>query len=248
MILLPVIASNLEDFARTLSFVPSLFQTYVSSPDKSYVVTKKATCFPLMVRLLPEKDLRFFVVNYHALTLRDSLGNIIAEVDTGSVLRNAEDTVITIRVKVFRKNPAIDIALLENVGPIPSAFKIETTGILIDLNVQTDPLVGEKIFYSGFPLLLGEDTTLKQNYPLVINGSVSQVLSNKPDFIVQAPIFSGASGSPIMSQNDGRFLGVIFGSVPKQESLLYALKANIIRIWITKILLETIRQTVPQKK
>jgi len=199
------------------------------------------------VTLQPDKDLRllFFVVNYHTLTLKDSSGNVIAEVDTGRIFRNAEDTVITLRVKVFKKHPGLDLTLMRNIDAIPTDFRMETAGIKIDLNPSADPKCGEKIFYSGFPLLLGRDETQKQNFPLVINGSVSQVIPNKPNFIVQAPIFSGASGSPIMSQNDGRFLGIIYAGVPNQESLLYALKANTIKVWIKKSLFDMIQSEQP---
>jgi hypothetical protein len=238
------IAGNLENFAHTLSLVPSLFQTYITYPDSAIPYIKQSTCFPMKVTLDAEKDqsLLFFVLNYHTLTLTDSLGNIVREVDSGMVFRNAKDTVITLRVKVVRKNSNLDLVLMENVDKIPPAFNIETTGIKIDLNEQVEPQVGEKIFYSGFPLLLGQDATLKQNYPLVLEGLVAQVIPNKPDFIVQAPVFSGASGSPIMSQNDGRFLGVIWGKVPGQESLLYAVKANTIRAWIKSILSEAFKK------
>lgn len=241
--LAPAAASNLEDFAQKLSLVPSLFETYITDPDTSLLMVKQATCFPLKVILDQDKDewLPFFVANYHTLTLRDSLGKVIAEVDTGKVFRNAEDTVITLRVKLFRKNPALDLALLEMVDTIPSTFKIETTGIKIYLNQGIDPKVGENIFYGGFPLLLGLDRSLKRNFPLIINGSVSQANPDEVNFIVQAPIFSGASGSPILSQNDGRFLGVIYASVPNQESLLYALKATTIRDWIKNILYDSIQ-------
>ena len=131
----------------------------------------------------------------------------------------------------------MDLILLKTPDPIPSQFRLKTTVLAIDLAEEPPPpVVGERIFYGGFPRLLGRDTTLKQNYPLVMDGIVSQVVPADPYFIVQAPVFSGASGSPILSQKDGHFLGVLFGTIPEQESFLYAVKASVLSAWIKDII------------
>lgn len=238
-----------EYFALMLSRVPSLFQTYITRPDSARVVAiKNATCFPMQVKLQTGKTFLFFIANYHALTLRDASDRIVAETDTGEVFRNAKDTVVTLRVRLLKKNPALDLVLLEDIDKILTTSTVDTIGISIDLDQVREPKVGEEILYSGFPLLLGEDPALKQNHPLVINGLVSQVIPGNADFIVQAPIFSGASGSPILSKKNGEFLGIIYASVPRQESFLYGVKGSTICAWIKQVLLEKDSSKSSQKK
>lgn len=66
--------------------------------------------------------------------------------------------------------------------------------------------------------------------------------------MVQAPIFSGASGSPILSKRDGKFLGIIYGLVPGQQSFLYGIKGNVICAWIKQVLLQKDSPKSSQKK
>lgn len=151
----PVHAIDPEYFALMLSRVPSLFKTYITRPDSAGVVRIiSATCFPMQARLQTGKTFLFFIANYHALTLRDASDRIIAETDTGEVFRNAKDTVMTLRVKTLKKNPALDIVLLEDIDSILTTSKVDTIGIAVDLDQVREPKVGEEILYYSEKTLL----------------------------------------------------------------------------------------------
>jgi hypothetical protein len=129
-------------------------------------------------------------------------------------------------------NPKLDLALLEILDSIPP--EIEGAGIRVVMaESESSPTLSEKIIYSGFPLLLLD--TVKQNQPMVLFGQVALTKPDTWNFIVQSPIFNGASGSPIMSLKDGRFLGVVYGKFEAQESLLLAVSVNALKQWLRNL-------------
>lgn len=219
--------------------------------DSAFQVTKKATCF--MIDVICDSNLiqRFFITNNHPFVLDDSAQNVHIETDSGLVLVNMRnsarnrDTVVTGKVGVLARNGPQDLVLLDFSVQVPLGFRMGINCPQIDLDSTfRDPSVAEDIAYVGFPLLLGEDTTfLRGNEPLVIMGSVAQVPKSRPWFIIQAPTFPGASGSPVFSAKDGHFLGVTSAVVRKKnagdsayESFQYALKASWIVPWIKSMI------------
>ena len=227
---------SLEEFAHTISLVPSILKVRIPHPNNANLICENsAACFPIHVTQNGKTRGASFIANHHTFTLRDSLDRIILEVDSGRVFRNANDTVIAVRVKVIAKNSGLDLVLLELlIDTFPSQWG--KTLIQISLDENRDPVLGERVLYSGFPGLMGEDPLQKQNYPLVLDGFVSQSIPGNTHFIVQAPVFFGSSGSPILSQMDGKFLGIIRAARRGQESLLYATKASSIRTWLKYVL------------
>lgn len=257
-ILVPVRTTQAEDlqtFSQRLSLAPSLIRTTFEIPGSDSVRIKRATCFPISLMLEGRKIRWFFLSNEHVSSYEDTTRGMKLAVDTATVARNARDTilardtVLAMRVHLLRKTLRFDLALWEPVDKTPPHIAIQTTGIQVDLMKDgRDAVVAERVLYSGFPLLLGEDTAWGQNYPLVIDGFVSQVIDARPEFTIQAPIFSGASGSPVLSQRDGRFVGVVYATVPGQESLLYAVKASRVLDWVRTVIDEETPPTTPSEK
>lgn len=224
---------RLELQSKTVTPISSIFATSIENPLDGKTHSKKATGVFISIRNEGRQLSNVFMCNYHVLCLRDSLDNVIAETDTGTILRNAGDTVYPIRVRAILKNPILDLVLLAPVEEVEFAkLGLDPITVRLDLEEAAEPRVGEAIIYCGFPKLVGLDPSAKKNQPLVIFGYVSQAIPDSSSFIVQAPVFSGSSGSPIWSQEDFRFLGVAFRKVTGQESLLYGIRANEIRKWI----------------
>jgi hypothetical protein len=243
----PIKAQDIHKYQEQISLVPSLLKTSFAIPDSNKafmrLIEKSATCFPLVIGANGKSIFWGFISNCHPFVFSDSLTKTLVEVDSGVVLRNASDTVLAIDVRVINKNPSLDLALMEPINQMPTGMGLQSTGIKFDLLIQTpSPVVGEKIFYCGFPLLIGQDTTFKNNCPVVVNGYISQIIPGRADFIVQAPIFSGASGSPLFSEESGQFIGVVFGKVPGQESFLYAIKIDSIQHWLQTVTLEKLKK------
>jgi len=231
-----------ENYGRVPSLLRTDFTfktTNMQGLDSVVNKTKFATCFPISLNWGDSSITWCFFSNYHPFFFEDSLKKVLASTEKAITYRNTNDTLIEIALDLFKFDSLLDIAILSptddrtflNYGADPAR-------VVLDLKVKSSkPNYGEKIIYTGFPKILIYPE-LKRNYPLLIQGYVSQQIDEFDKYIIQAPIFEGASGSPIFSGIDGRFLGIVYGKFRGQESLTLAINAEPIRAWIIEVLPE----------
>jgi hypothetical protein len=233
-----VSAKELNRITADLSKASSILSTEFCLGNKgSDVIENEATCFLASITIDGNQKMWCFITNYHPFFLRDTKNRIIARVDSGIVYRNSKDTVEEIRVKIWARHPYLDLVLLKPTEDLPADSKIENMALQIEIKRDiASPLSGDKVIYCGFPLLIGQDKHYKRNYPSIIHGTIAQFVPDDPDFMIQAPALSGASGSPVISEKDNRFLGVAYSKIKGQESLFYAIKASEIESWIRKVI------------
>jgi hypothetical protein len=93
---------------------------------------------------------------------------------------------------VFTEN---DIAVLTT-EEIPGRMAIDTT----TGNIATDAMVGEKLFYTGYPNITG---------PLTVFGTVATVFDSQ-SFLLQSYAWAGASGSSVINSR-GEIVAILSG-------------------------------------
>jgi hypothetical protein len=252
-----------ETVANYLSSAPCLLKVSFDFEQGGYKYhnNNEATCF--LIRVVCDSNMieNLFIANNHSFVWDDNAHSMHLQSDSGVVFVNMHDslldrdTIITGQVRILARNQALDLALLRYSLTPPPRLSMALRYIELDLNfTYRDPIVGEAIAYGGFPLLLGADTTyFHRNEPLVIMGSVAQVAKGRPDFLIQAPTFPGASGSIVISAMDGKFLGITFAAVRKKgekdssyESFQFAVKIAGVAAWIKSAIRdEAIRRLCP---
>ena len=112
------------------------------------------------------------------------------------------------RIKVLYIDGAHDFVLL-----LPQKDKIEDKVILKNL-VLNDSYLGENnlieegkgILVIGYPLRLGVD--YNRNFPVVNFGIISQY-KKQENFLIDASVNTGNSGSPVFSLKDAKIIGMI---------------------------------------
>jgi|GEM_PF-6757570 len=239
----PVTAGNIS-YDTTLSRLPCVLTTRFALTNGEKFITQ-STCFLVDLRCRDSLITRVVLSNLHPFRLQDSVGRTTATTDSGNVRINAtdktsgRDTVSLISVRVLNYDSLMDVAILTTLSGTPPSLSSTWTLAVVDLSKEyRHPVPWERARYVGFPLLLGIDASLRHDSPLLLTGFVAQSVEGSSKFILQAPVFSGASGSPVFSQEDGEFLGIVFGKVPNQESLLYAVKASKLVPWIKNLILD----------
>lgn len=106
--------------------------------------------------------------------------------------------------KVLAKRPDLDLAIVDIDGQ-----KLPALPISPDMDWETR--AGEKILFIGNPLSftqIANQGTLKG--PVMLNGW------EVPVMMIEAPIYKGNSGSPVINQ-DGHVIGVIFATLQNPE-------------------------------
>ncbi len=160
----------------------------------------------------------FAVTNYHVVDLVDSNELLLVGANYGQGK-------IYVVAKVFRKNKAKDIAILNLTDKYfaradidVSNFKLNQKWVQPSLFAKPDEIQeGDGILMIGYPLGLGIDTGA--NKPLVRVGAVAQSVSSEGFFLMDAIASHGNSGSPVFSTSTNKLLGMIVAFPPEQLDL-----------------------------
>lgn len=124
---------------------------------------------------------------------------------------------------VYHSDDSIDIAA----AIIQTHYRSGIPHRLIGFGLEKIKSVGEddlgdKISYFGFPL--GTGASIDQPHlPLVRSGIISQISENN-SFIVEANVFPGSSGSPVLqnAETDPKIIGIITSYIPYRDTAISA--------------------------
>jgi len=126
------------------------------------------------------------VTNHHV--IKDAL-NMVIRFPDGKVYKAVE----------WFSKPEFDLAVIK--------LQAENRLPFVPLNIEAQPVVGDKVRVVGNPLGLNN---------VVAEGEVEQYLmvGDKPANVmaISAPVYPGNSGSPVFD-HDGRVVGVVFGNL-----------------------------------
>ncbi|MDD5529627.1 MAG: serine protease [bacterium] len=140
----------------------------------------------------------YILTNEHVVALKDSAGKTI---------KYSEDIVVTFNLKIKRAfffqaeiekiDENSDLAALQFYRPVDMPDSL-FDAVFVPSNIWKEPgdiKEGETVIYSGYPT--GWGLSYQRNYPLSRIGIVSQVIPGKEDFLIDAFVQPGYSGSPV---------------------------------------------------
>lgn len=120
---------------------------------------------------------------------------------------------------VYHPDDSIDIAVAIIQSPARQPKKSSRLiGYGADILKSVDKHeLGERIFYFGFPL--GEGASIEHPHlPIVRTGIISQIPEGL-SFIIEANVFPGSSGSPVLKdmETDFKVIGVVSSYIPYRD-------------------------------
>jgi S1-C subfamily serine protease len=127
---------------------------------------------------------------------------------------------------VSHPNILVDVSVVQINGAYLRDQNLQSTFFAADLHVadkakmkETGTAIGDDVFVLGFPM--GISGTLQRNYVIARRGSIARVddalSSNAPTFLIDAFIFPGNSGGPVVSVPDINFIA---GTKAQQKAYL----------------------------
>ena len=159
----------------------------------------------------------YALTNEHVIAIKDTAGKTIRYAKKIIVSINVKDVgAFPCEGKIIKLSEELDLAALRIFGPSEIIQRVLTTVISKNLWEQESNLrEGEIILYAGYPLMIGRGLV---NYPLSRSGIISQLLPDEKNFLIDAFIQPGYSGSPVFvlrrkpniipAQWDFKFIGI----------------------------------------
>jgi S1-C subfamily serine protease len=116
---------------------------------------------------------------------------------------------------VSHPNPLIDVSVVHLNGAYLREQGLQSSFFSADLHVadkakmqEIGTSIGDEVFVLGFPM--GISGTLQRNYVIARRGTIARIEdtlnSNSPTFLIDAFIFPGNSGGPVVSVPDLNFI------------------------------------------
>jgi hypothetical protein len=204
--------------------IESLFETYANSQNKLSVSTASGFFYLFKIDSI---SIPVLVTNYHTIansiitkitfTESDTLFNPVRGKNIEYVNENLKNGWI--------KHPTYDLAILALYPVFESIYNEKhkrVTYIPFEESVipSEEVLKGlsaiEQLFMIGYPKGYGDKFN---NYPIVRRGTTATPVysnyDNKQEFLLDIPIYSGSSGSPVVLLNEGSYAkngGLVAGS------------------------------------
>ncbi len=156
---------------------------------------------------------------------------ILTNKHVGQLARNGEikvllnpDKRIIRKVKFETAHTNLDLALFsiphrqEDVGKtLEEVFGPRELLDVDELKQHSEIKEGLFVVYLGYPLgLANEELQFK---PFIRRGSIANITKDKNVLLIDGAASHGNSGSPVFSQEDGKFIGIIYGFLPDSISL-----------------------------
>lgn len=178
----------------------------------------------------------YLITNKHV--LQNAIGLVIRVVTNASTMVCADIDIPLIDPsgnKMFTPHPSpvVDVAAININNTLVAAsglgFDVAADCMLVNDMKSTGIGEGDFVYSLGFPLRLVDN---KHSYPICRMGCISRICStydglNPIDYIVDAQVFPGNSGGPIITKicdetgrDTWKLIGVLSGYIPYQEALI----------------------------
>ena len=144
---------------------------------------------------LSESDM-YIITNEHVVAIKDSLYKTIRYAENIHVSVNVKSIgAISFPAKIRKVSEELDLVALRMFFPKALKDSLQVAGMAPDLWESENTIrEGETVLYSGYPLMLGRGHI---NFPLTRTGIISQVIPGQNEFLIDAFVQPGYSGSPV---------------------------------------------------